>query len=70
MIVLERGQRYTMYCDASKEGLRYILMQSRRVVTYGSRQLNNHEQNYLTHDLELEAIVVALKNWGHYLYGE
>ena len=43
MIVLERGQRYTMYCDASKKGLGCVLMQFGRVVAYGSRQLNIHE---------------------------
>ena len=45
-------------------------MQSGRVVGYGSRQLKNQEQNYPTHDLELAAIVFALKAWRHYLYGE
>ena len=43
MIVQEQGQRYTVYCDASKDGLRHVLMQSERVVAYGSRQLKNHE---------------------------
>ena len=63
-----------MYCDASKDGLGCVLMQSRRVMAYGSRQLknhkHNHEQNYPTHDMELAAIVFALKIWCHYLYGE
>ena len=59
-----------MYCDTSKDGLRCVLMQSGRVVAYGSRQLKNHEQNYPTHDLVLAAIVFALKIWRHYLYGE
>ena len=45
-------------------------MQSGKVVTYGSRQLKDHERNYLTHDMELAAIVFALKIWRHYLYGE
>ena len=45
-------------------------MQSGRVVAYGSRQLKNHEQNYPTHDMELVAVVFALKIWRHYLYGE
>ena len=40
------------------------------VVAYGSRQLKNHERNYPTHDMELAAIVFALKIWRHYLYGE
>ena len=51
MIVPEHGQRYTMYCDASRDGLGCVLMQFGRVVAYGSRQLKNHEQNYPTHDL-------------------
>ena len=59
-----------MYCDASRAGLGYVLMQSGRVVAYGSRQLKNHEQNYPTHDMELAAIVFGLKIWCHYLYGE
>ena len=70
LIVPEMRQGYTMYCDASKAGLGCVLMQFRRVVAYGSRQLKNHEQNYPTHDMELDAIVFALKIWRHYLYGE
>ena len=46
------------------------LMQSGRVVSYGFRQLQNQEWNYPTHDMELAAIVFALKIWRHYLYGE
>ena len=64
------GERYTVYCDASKNGLGCVLMQRGRVVAYASRPLKNYEQNYLTHNLELEAIVFALKLWRHYLYGE
>ena len=45
-------------------------MQSGRVIAYGSRQLKNHEQNYPTHDMELAAVVFALKIWRRYLYGE
>ena len=45
-------------------------MQGGRVVAYGSHQLKPHEKNYLTHDLELAAVVFALKSWRHYLYGE
>ena len=59
-----------MYYDASRDGLGCVLMKSESVVAYGSRQLMNHEQNYPTHDLELAAIVFALKIWHHYLYGE
>ena len=70
LIVPKRGQGYTVYCDASKAGLGCVLMQSGRVVAYGSCQLKNHGQNYPTHDMELEAVVFALKIWRHYLYGE
>ena len=59
-----------MYCNTSKDGLRCVLMQSGRVVAYGSLQLKNHEQSYPTHDMELVAIVFDLKAWCHYLYGE
>ena len=61
---------YTIYCDALRNGLGCVLMQRGRVVVYASRPLKNYEQNYLTHNLELEAIVFALKLWRHYLYGE
>ena len=70
LIVPERDVGYNVYCDASKEGLGCVLMQNGKVVAYGSRQLKNHEKNYPTHDLELAAIVHALKIWRHYLYGE
>ena len=70
MIVPERGPGYTVYCDALKTGLGCVLMQSERVVAYGSHQLKNHEQNYPTHDMELAVVVFALKIWRHYLYGE
>ena len=59
-----------MYSDYLKIGLGCVLMQDGKVVAYASRQLKPHEQNYITHDLELAAIVFALKIWRHYLYGE
>ena len=55
--------------DASKEGLGGVLMQDGRVITYISRKLRRHEENYATHDLELLAIVYALKVWRHYHVG-
>ena len=67
MIVSERGQRYTMYYDVSKDRLRCVLMQSERVVPYGSQRLKNHKQNYPTHDMELATIVFSLKVWRHYI---
>ena len=70
LIVPDRGQRYTVYYDASRAGLGCVLMQSGRIVAYGSHQLKNHEQNYPTHNMELVAVVFALKIWRHYLYGE
>ena len=70
LIVPDRGQGYTMYYDASSAGLGCVLMQSGRVVAYGSHQMKNHEQNYPTHNLELVAVVFALKIWCHYLYGK
>ena len=70
LIVPDRGQGYTVHGDASKAGLGCVLMQSERVVAYGSRQLKNHEQNYPTHNMELETVVFTLKIWRHYLYGE
>ena len=70
LIVPDRRQEYTAYCDASRAGLGCVLMQSGRVVAYGSRQLKNHEHNYPTHDMELAAVVFTLKIWLHYLYGK
>ena len=66
----DRGHRYIVYCEASRAGLRFVLMQSGRVVAYGSRQLKNHEQNYPTQDMELAVVVFAFKIWRHDLYGE
>ena len=59
LIVPDRGQGYTVYCDASRAGLGCVLMQSGRVVSYGSRKLKNHEKNYPTHDMELATLVFA-----------
>ena len=63
------SEGFTVYCDASKQGLGCVLMQHDRVIAYASRQLKKHEVNYLTHDLELAAVVFALRIWRHYLYG-
>ena len=63
------GENYTVYCDASRVGLGCVLMQAGKVIAYASRQLKVHEKNYPTHDLELAAVVFALKLWRHYLYG-
>ncbi|GJZ94565.1 zinc finger, CCHC-type, retrotransposon gag domain protein [Tanacetum coccineum] len=64
----ENGFRwFSVYSDASKKGLGCVLMQHRKVIAYASRQLKPYEVNYLTHDLELAAVVFALKIWRHYL---
>ncbi|GJU13558.1 putative reverse transcriptase domain-containing protein [Tanacetum coccineum] len=60
---------FVVYCDASKQGFGCVLMQRGKVIAYASRQLKIHENNYTTHDLELGAVVFALKIWRHYLYG-
>ena len=64
------GKDFTVYSDASHVGLGCVLMQEGKVVAYASRQLKAHEVNYPTHDLELAAVIFALKIWSHYLYGE
>ncbi|KAL8110718.1 hypothetical protein AgCh_026455 [Apium graveolens] len=61
---------FVIYSDASLKGLGCVLMQHDKVIAYASRQLKPHEQKYPVHDLELAAIVFALKLWRHYLYGE
>jgi hypothetical protein len=60
---------FNVYYDASGTGLGCVLMQEGRVIAYGLRQLQKHEVNYPTHDLELAAVVHALKIWRHYLLG-
>ncbi|GJR10553.1 putative reverse transcriptase domain-containing protein [Tanacetum coccineum] len=60
---------FLVYCDASNQGFGCVLMQRGKVIAYASRQLKTHEKNYTTYDLELGAVVFALKIWRHYLYG-
>ncbi|GJW89559.1 putative reverse transcriptase domain-containing protein [Tanacetum coccineum] len=60
---------FVVNCDASNQGFGCVLMQRVKVIAYASRQLKTHEKNYTTHDLELGAVVFALKTWRHYLYG-
>jgi ribonuclease HI len=62
-------KKFDIYCDASRQGLGCVLMQWGQVVSYASQQLRKHEENYPTHDLELAAVVHALKIWRHYLIG-
>ncbi|GJS46354.1 putative reverse transcriptase domain-containing protein [Tanacetum coccineum] len=65
----EGNSDFIVYCDASLQGLGVVLMQREKVIAYASRQLKPHEENYTTHDLELGAVIFALKIWRHYLYG-
>ncbi|XP_075108936.1 uncharacterized protein LOC107823107 [Nicotiana tabacum] len=65
----EGSEGYVVYCDASRVGLGCVLMQHGKVIAYASRQLRKHEYNYPTHDIELAAVIFALKIWRHYLYG-
>jgi hypothetical protein len=65
----DSSKPFDVYCDASGTGVGCLLMQDNRVIAYASRALKPHEQNYPTHDLELAAVVHALKMWRHYLMG-
>ncbi|GKA94842.1 putative reverse transcriptase domain-containing protein [Tanacetum coccineum] len=69
LVLAEGTDNFVVYCDASHKGLGAVLMQKEKVIAYASRQLKVHEKNYMTHDLELGAVVFALKMWKHYLYG-
>ena len=69
LIMPDITKPFDVFCDASNIGLRCVLMQEGKVISYLSRQLKQHEQNYPTHDLELAAVVLALKTWRHYLMG-
>ncbi|GJZ05481.1 putative reverse transcriptase domain-containing protein [Tanacetum coccineum] len=65
----EGSEDFVVYCDASLKGFGAVLMQREKVIAYASRQLRKNEENYMTHDLELGAVVFALRLWRHYLYG-
>ncbi|GJY14268.1 putative reverse transcriptase domain-containing protein [Tanacetum coccineum] len=65
----EGSEDFIAYCDTSKKGLGAVLIQREKVISYASRQLEIHEKNYTTHDLELGAVVFALKIWRRYVYG-
>ena len=58
-----KTEGYVIYIDASKLRVGCVLIQHGRVISYASRQLKNQEKNYPTHDLELDAVIFALKIW-------
>ncbi|GJV46675.1 putative reverse transcriptase domain-containing protein [Tanacetum coccineum] len=68
LALLEGSVNFVVYCDASHKGLGAVSMQKDKVIAYASRKLKVYEKNYTTHDLELGAVVFALKMWRHYLY--
>nr|GEV56105.1 putative reverse transcriptase domain-containing protein [Tanacetum cinerariifolium] len=69
ILALPKGsENFVVYYVASHKGLGAVLMQREKVIAYTSRQLKVHEKNYTTHDLELGAVVFALKMWRHNLY--
>jgi hypothetical protein len=69
LVLPDLTKKFDLYCDASRQELGCVLMQEGQVVCYASHQLRKHEENYPTHDLELAAVVHALKIWRHYLIG-
>jgi len=67
--ILDLDKDCVVCTNAYKRELGGVLMQEGHVACYKSRKLNKHEQNYVTHDLELTTIIHALKMWRHYLLG-
>ncbi|GKD05477.1 putative reverse transcriptase domain-containing protein [Tanacetum coccineum] len=64
----ECSENFVVYCDALYKGLGMVLMQRENAIAYASHQLKIHEKNYTILDVELEAVVFALKMWRHYLH--
>ncbi|GJT24754.1 putative reverse transcriptase domain-containing protein [Tanacetum coccineum] len=65
LALLDGPENFVVYCDASGLGLGCVLMQKGKMIAYAFRQLKIHEKNYTTHDIELGAVVFALKIWRH-----
>jgi hypothetical protein len=66
----DMGKPFSIYCDASGQGLGCVLMQDGHMVAHASQQLRKHEAHYSTYDLELAVVVHTLKIWWHYLMGK
>nr|GEW73992.1 putative reverse transcriptase domain-containing protein [Tanacetum cinerariifolium] len=70
ILALPKGTKdFMVYCDASLKCYEAVLMQREKVIAYASKQLRVHEENYITHDLELGVVVFAFRLWRNYLYG-
>jgi hypothetical protein len=67
LVLLDMEKHFSIYCDASSQGLGCVLMKDGHMVAYASRQLRKHEAYYPTHDLELTTVVYAFNIWRHYL---
>jgi hypothetical protein len=70
LVMPDMEKSFSIYCDASGQGLGCVLIQDGHVVAYASRQLRKHEVHYLTHDLELAVVIHTLEIWRHYLMGK
>ncbi|GJZ08359.1 putative reverse transcriptase domain-containing protein [Tanacetum coccineum] len=68
LALLDGWEDFVVYYDESRIGLGFVLMQRGKVIAYASRQLKIHKEIYTTNDLELGAVMFALKIWRHYLY--
>nr|GFA59108.1 hypothetical protein [Tanacetum cinerariifolium] len=70
ILVLPKGfEDFVIYCNTLLKGYGVVLMRREKVIAYASRQLRTHEENYMTHDLDLGAVVFGLRLWSHYFYG-
>jgi hypothetical protein len=67
--VADPNKDFTVCVDASREGLSGVLTKEGHMICYESQKLKEHERNYVTHDLELAAVIHALKMWRHYIMG-
>jgi len=67
--IADTDKEFVVCTNDCNKGLGGVLMQDGQVVCYESQKINEHEENYLAHDLELAMIIHALKMWRHYLLG-